>query len=150
MRPSRQCAGRTSGLAGARLHEGLLDVRGEELPPTAVLTALGGLRAVGDRPARLAAIVFLPALRWDDRGAFQEELADLAELSRHMERVDARPGLVGFHEAVHEGVETLERFLHGGPPWAERIVGRPVGPPVSALATSRPRLPGEHAPRRTR
>src|SRR2546427_5155910 len=108
MCPSRQCAGRTSGLTRARLHKGLLNVRGEELPPTAVLTPLRGLRAVGDRPARLAAIVFLPALRWDYRGTFQEELADLAELSRHVEGVDAGPGLVGFHEAVHEGVETLE------------------------------------------
>ena len=102
----------TSGLAGSRLHEGLLDIRREELASPAGRAALGFAFAVGDRAARLAAEVLLTALRTNDRRRFGKKLTDLPQLVRDAQGIDTRPGLIGLDKAVHERVEAHERFFH--------------------------------------
>src|SRR5207245_5013500 len=92
--------------AGAGLHERLLDIGSEELRPAACRAALRGRRVVHRGPARLAAEMPVPARLGDDRGGLGEQLADLAELVRHAQRLDPRARLIGLDETVHERVKT--------------------------------------------
>src|SRR6267143_1858964 len=104
---------RTDGLAGAGLHERLLDVGSEKLAPAARGALLGLAIAVRNRPAGFAPEMLLTALRAHDRGSFGKELPDLAQLPRDAQRVDPRAGLIRLDEAVHERIEAHERFFHG-------------------------------------
>src|ERR1700730_14532197 len=106
---------RTCGLAGAGLHEWLLDVRREELAPTARGAALGLALAVRDRPAGLAAEVPLTALRTHHGRCLREKLPDLAKLARDAEGIDPRSGLVSLHKAVHQRLKPDERLFHERP-----------------------------------
>src|SRR6267143_1741219 len=91
---------RTDGLAGAGLHERLLDVRGEELPPPA-RGATARLRvAVRNRSAGFAPKMSLAASCSDDGRRFGQELADLAELAGEGKGIDPRPGLIRFDQAI--------------------------------------------------
>jgi hypothetical protein len=104
LRSFRDIRGRTRGLAGARLHERLLDIGGEESAPAARLALLGLGLAVRDRPASFATEVLLTALRADDSRRFGKQLSDLAQLARDAKGVDPGSCLVRLDEAIHERV----------------------------------------------
>ena len=99
-------------LAGPGLHERLLDIGCEELPPAARRAPLGLAFAVRDRPTGFAPEVLLTALRADDGWRLGEQLSDLTELVRDVQRIDPRSGLISLHEPVHERVEAGKRFFH--------------------------------------
>jgi hypothetical protein len=65
-----------------------------------------------DRAALLAPEVTLTAGRRYDGGRLREELADLAELARHSQRLEPCSRLVRFDELLRERVEATQRFLH--------------------------------------
>ena len=100
-------------LAGPGLHERLLDIGCEELPPAARRAPLGLAFAVRDRPTGFTPVVLLTALRADDGRRLGKQLPDLAQFVRDVQRIDPRSRLIGLDEAVHERVEARKRFFHG-------------------------------------